>query len=54
MEEIRAIRRKLHDAETHLSSNERVQRINRAAQRFLKQHHLEGRWVPATRVVLDA
>jgi hypothetical protein len=48
MEEIHAIRRKLHEEEAKLSLRERVQRANRATQQFLKQRGLEDRWVPAT------
>lgn len=47
MEEIHAIRRKLHEEESKLSLQERVRRANRVTQQFLKQHGLEGRWVPA-------
>lgn len=48
MAEIHTIRGKLHDQEARFSPKERIQRINRVAHRFLKQHGLEERWVSAT------
>lgn len=47
MEEIHAIRRKLHEEESKLSAQERIRRANRTAQQFLKQHGLENRWAVA-------